>query len=179
MAKKKEVKEDVKVVEVTPEGTTIEVTPAPKVQEPIQEEPKVEVCPENACGDLRFGWEKGIRGCYDPNSNWCTTCGKDFPETQVVCKEGTINKLVEKAKIKAERKQRTPGKPTQVSFLDNALTIGSTIQEMVKGLIEEGLSDRDESVTKRRVLKHIHHLRTEEHHKLTVENVNGVYRIVS
>jgi hypothetical protein len=167
MAKKKIVKAEEPEVEPTPE---------PEVKVEVKtESPKV--CPENACDDLQFAWAKGIFGCFDANSEWCTTCMKDFPETAEICKMGTVSKAEVKKSASPAKRTRVSGTITQVSFLDNALKEGSTIADMVKGLIEKGLSNRDEAVTKRRVLKHIHHLKTADHHKLTITKENGIYKV--
>lgn len=160
---------------------TAEAKVAPVVEEPKVETPKVEEpkeCPAEACQDLQNLWPLGVFGCFNEDSNYCKLCLQDFPKCAEVCKAGTVSKAAKVAATKMKGARTRVGGKTQVTYLDNALLNGATLEEMTQGLIDAGLSQRENDVVKRRVLKHIHHLRTADHHKYIVnKDDKGVYKI--
>ena len=172
MAKKKEVKEEVKE-ETQPEKTEPEVV-----------NPKVKECPANACQELADIWEKG-EGCYDASSKWCKECEKEFADTAIICKERTEKISVEKKeKVKGTRSpRRTRGNVSvwnhglniQAGVIDgHIINSGAKLDDMVDELIEKGLSTRDKTTTKRRILGHISHLKKD--HGVLISTEGGIYK---
>jgi len=172
MAKKKEVKEEVKE-ETQPEKTEPEVV-----------NPKVKECPANACQELADIWEKG-EGCYDASSKWCKECEKEFADTAIICKERTAKiDAGKKEKVKGTRSpRRTRGNVSvwnhglniQAGVIDgHIINSGAKLDDMVDELIEKGLSTRDKTTTKRRILGHISHLKKD--HGVLISTEGGIYK---
>jgi len=178
MAKKKVVKEEVQP-EVKVEE---EIKAEPEVVNPVIEEPKE--CPANACQELADIWEKG-EGCYDASSKWCKECEKEFADTAIICKERTEKISVEKKeKVKGTRSpRRTRGNVSvwnhglniQAGVIDgHIINSGAKLDDMVDELIEKGLSTRDKTTTKRRILGHISHLKKD--HGVLISTEGGIYK---
>ena len=137
------------------------------------ESPKADMptMPANFCMDQK-DWE-GTGVCYDPASNNCKTCEKDFPETLAVCKAraeflGVVVKAGKTAKAKkasgpkAVRTNKN-GVAPQSTRIDEMLKASKPLAEMVSALAASDFGGDNEAGKKAadaRITSHLKAIRT-------------------
>lgn len=131
--------EEAKAPEAKPaekQGAKVETSESPKIERPNM--------PADFCMQPS-DWE-GTGECYDPNSNNCMACEKDFPETAQVCKAradflGIMGKAGKTAKAKKAPGQKAVrvkknGKLPQSLVIDGYLKESKPLTEMISALAE-------------------------------------------
>lgn len=140
--KKAEVKAETPVKEVVITGAkkaTVTKVEEGTIVKVVLESPKVDkpTMPANFCMDQK-DWD-GTGVCYDPASNNCKTCEKDFPETLAMCKAraeflGVVGKAGKTAKAK-----KAPGEKAVRTNKNGVAPQSIRIDEMLKA--EKPLAD--------------------------------------
>jgi hypothetical protein len=156
---------------VKAETAPVAETAKPTVVE--AEKPKAErpTMPANFCMDQK-DWE-GTGVCYDPSSNNCKTCEKDFPETTTICKAraeflGVAVKASKTAKAKkapGEKATRTPknGIAPQSVRIDEMLKAEKPLADMISALAKTdfgGDTEAGKKAAETRVQSHLKAIRT-------------------
>jgi hypothetical protein len=132
-----------------------------KVPAPVRPEMPANFCMEKA------DWD-GSGVCYDPNSNNCKTCTKDFPETTAVCvaRATFLGVVVKTAKTKksgekAVRVNKNGKKPQSVR-IDELLKTGASTSAIIDALAPDFGGDNEpaKSAAKIRLESHLKAIRT-------------------
>ncbi len=161
----------------------------PEVEKQISSENleiQIQECPADACQELQDVWASG-KGCYNSNSNYCKSCGTDFPATKEICEKRSIEvqtKVVEKKstpRISSVTKEGFGHRAgTQAAGIDAILQEGGgTPVQFVALLKERGYNTRNitDDDLWRRTLTHMSDLK--RNHGIKIAKVNGVYAIVA
>ena len=131
--------EEVKAPEAKPaekQEAKVETSAPPKIERPNM--------PEGFCMQPS-DWE-GTGVCYDPGSNNCASCEKDFPDTFLVCKAradflgiaGLAGKTAKAKKAPGQKavRVRKDGKLPQSLIIDGYLKASKPLTEMISTLAE-------------------------------------------
>jgi hypothetical protein len=154
----------------------------PAVKE--EPKPKQEPCPADACQILQDTWESG-GGAYNAMSKYCKACEKDFPKVKAICEARTTEqkkKVVEKKASKGTgRKMVKVGyghkEGTQAAYLDSCFMKGMTMEQLIKGINDNGLNmyEREDSILRSRIFRHIDDLKR-DHGIIVKADSKGVYK---
>lgn len=100
--------------------------PAKKIEPKVeaQKGPERPKLPADFCLDKK-DWESN-NVCFDPTSNNCKTCKKDFPKTQEACSAradylAALGKVAKAKKVTGERKVKEGGVAPQTKIIDDGL----------------------------------------------------------
>ena len=137
----------------------------PKVQPKVEPKAIVEAkrpeIPADFCLD-KADWDSNTT-CYDPNSNNCKACKKDFPKTTAACiaRAEFLAVTVKESKARkasaGDRGSRA-GKPTQVKIIDDGLLAKQSKDVIITALAKAhygGEADGSKSLSTKRFDRHL------------------------